>query len=180
MRILHALALAATLAAAPLAFAHDNGIGAPKGWCETPADVHIHEYATTVWPLWVISADGSVGPCGGGGLQDGHAEYGFAGTYLLGCASACGMWGLGEGSLACHGAPPDHAPLTPIKVVDAALTPAGVGVRFTVIADMGPNCGDFDADMAMECVDVCTPFFGPGASGAYEVLVEGTTGHVYN
>lgn len=182
MRAPHLLTLAIALATTPLVFAHEGGVGAPKTWCEAPGDdTRVHEYGPNGGLFLFGPNDYSVPPCPGADpLWDGHFEYGVGGTVLLACATACGDRDPGDGALACFGAAPDHAPRTPIHVEDAVLSPLGQGVPFTVAVVAGPECGYFEIDVSMECVDACTPTFGPGSDGAYYVYVEGTTGHVVN
>lgn len=174
--------LCLALAAVPLAFAHPGGLGAAKPWCESAADRSVHDYgAPSTGFLVFLGSDGSIPPCPqADGTWDAHFEFAAGGAWLAACGSACGDTGLGLGSEACFGAPADHAPRTPIRVVDAALTAAGQPVRFWVYVETGTDCGDFEADVGVACVDVCTPPWPPGPDGVYTIYVEGTTGHVEN
>ena len=117
---------------------------------------------------------------------DGHAEYALGGAWLLACDWACGDDGLGGGSTACFGDVAHHAAFPSVSVQDVVL---GSGVVFDVAADhvdvvataVGlpqDPCGDFENDVSQGCVGECTVAFGPGRDGAYQVLVQGTAGHV--
>ena len=172
------LLLALTLA--PLSGAHEGGVGAPKTHCETPfTDTAHHEYgAPATGEVIFLGLDASVPPCPYGDTTwDGHIEFAFGGAWLQAATSAC------------VDVYADHAPGTEISVYDAVLTPLGIDVLFSVYADTErdpnlppeePNCGDFQSDFGINCVNTCTPGFPPGLDGSYQVYVSGTTGHIYN
>ena len=168
--------LALTLA--PLSAAHDGGVGAPKSHCETPgSDTGHHEYGPPGSGFVIfLGLDGSVPPCPYGDTTwDGHIEFAFGGTWLQAAVTLCTE------------AYADHTPAPFISVYDAVLTPLGSDVAFSVYADTlnndpipsEPNCGDFESDYGVDCVNHCTPAFPPGLDGSYQVYVSGTTGHIY-
>ena len=173
------LAIAAALLAAPLAFAHEGSIGAPKPECEDADDVWMHDYGAPS-PGFVIflGLDGSVPPCPYGDTTwDGHFEYAHGGTWIQAAASVC------------TDAYPDAAPGVFIWVYDAILShQLGSDVAFSVYADTQnnnpvqepPNCGDFESDYGVDCINYCAPAFPPGLDGSYQVYVSGTTGHIYH
>lgn len=111
------------------------------------------------------------------GQGDGHAEWAIGGALL----GASAMYEI------CYGAYiADHTPGSLIWVYDEVLTPLGAGVHFYVYADYltnvppiaGPDCGDFESDYGVSCVDACPPGFPPGSDGTYQVYVSGFYGHV--
>ena len=206
-RILHPLLLTAALAsiALPPSLAHDGGVGLVKTQCETAGETSVHEYAhsngfllagdwitvnffgppaaepeprassgpTTrlLQPLLGETADGAVPPCPFGDTTwDGHYEFAQGGARLQAAASVC------------TDAYADHSAGATIVVVDAVF----VDVAFSVYSDNlnndpfqgGPNCGDFESDYGVDCVNICAPAFPPGLDGTYQVYVSGTTGHV--
>ena len=176
------LAIAAALLAAPLAFAHpeDNnqGAGQPKTWCETSADVNVHEYGPPATGFVIfLGLDGSIPPCPYGDTTwDGHIEYAHGGGWVQASASVCTEVYA------------DYAPGSPITLYDLILTASGSGVAFSIYADTQnndpvpsePNCGDFESDYGVDCVDACAPGFPPGLDGSYQIYVSGTTGHFYH
>ena len=191
--------IAAVLVAGPLTQAHDGGTGQPKSWCESYGwDTPRHEYATGTgfllldsrlamphwWDDWDIEepllvhlpGDGSVPPCPYGDTTwDGHDEFAIGGAWLQAAQSPCTE------------AYADHTPGTLILVSDAVLTPLGSDVAFSVYADTlnndpvpsEPNCGDFESDYGIDCVNQCAPGFPPGLDGTYQVYVSGFNGHIY-
>ena len=173
------LTLAAVLAAVPLALAHDDTmLGLPKTHCEEPFDdTNVHEYgAPSTGFVIFLGLDASVPPCPfGDGTWDGHYEYAHGGGWLQAAASVCTE------------AYADHTPGGIIGVYDAVLTALGSDVAFSVYSDnlnnnpvpSDPNCGDFESDYGVDCVNLCAPGFPPGLDGSYQVYVSGTTGHIY-
>lgn len=150
--------------------------GFPKAHCEAASDRAVHEYGAGTGLLLGTPLDGGAEPCPNGSW-DLHLEYAFGGAWLLASDAAFTCWGL----------PPDHVPGTLVLVQDDGL--AGRDVAFRIHADRLNNaprlpgdadCGDLEWDDAMECVNSCLPTFPPGLDGSYQVLVEGTTGHVLN
>ena len=173
------LSLVALLTAAPLSFAHEGMTGQPKHYCETPfAHTAVHEYgAPGTGSVIFIGSDWSLPPCPYGDTTwDGHLEFAFGGAWLQARDSDCTT------------AYADHAPGSTIKVYDAVLSAVGSDVAFSVYADTlnndpipsEPNCGDFESDYGVDCVNECAPGFPPGLDGTYQVYVSGTTGHIYN
>ena len=169
--------LALTLA--PLSAAHDGGVGAPKTHCETPgSDTGHHEYGPPGTGFVIfLGLDGAIPPCPYGDTTwDGHIEFAFGGAWLQASPSLCTE------------AYADHTPGAFISVYDAFLTAFGSDVAFSVYADTlnndpipsEPNCGDFESDYGVDCVNNCAPGFPPGLDGSYQVYVSGTTGHIYD
>ena len=179
-RILQVLLLVALFAGAPLSGAHPDGVGGPKPSCEAALDdLSVHEYgAPSTGFLLLLEGDFSVPPCDhDDGSWDGHYEFAHGGARLL--ASE-------PGAAACFGTYADHVPGGIIRVEDAVLAMAGADVVFSVYADTQnndpfprePDCGDFESDYGVDCVNQCAPGFPPGLDGSYVVYVQGTTGHV--
>lgn len=180
------LLLAALLAMTPLWTADTAGHGLPRPWCESPADMEIHEYAPVAVGVFAfLPIDASIPPCPYGDTTwDGHYEFVQGGAILQAAASVCTT------------AYPDHAPQTMITVVDEVwageFDVAGRKVvlhsPFSVYADTlnndpipsDPNCGDFQSDYGIQCLDSCVPGFPPGLDGTYQVFVSGVMGHVIN
>ena len=159
--------------------AHEYWLALPKLQCESSADVGVHDYGppSTGFVIF-LGLDGSIPPCPYGDTTwDGHVEFAFGGGWLQAAASVCTE------------AYPDHAPGSTITVVDAVLTvELGSDVAFSVYADTlnndpvpgEPNCGDFESDYGVDCVNQCAPGFPPGLDGTYQVYVSGTYGHICN
>lgn len=182
-----ALTLACLAAAAPLAWGHSPA-GTPKPYCELgmPGERATHDYGPPAsGEAIMLAQDGSVPPCPyDDPFWDGHLEFAFGGAWLLACDHPCGEH-LGEGATYCWGTYADHAQFPEVRVVDAVLTPQGLPVAFTVMADTLDNtgeptttCGDFEVDWSIDCVDVCTVPFPASLDGSYQVYVQGTSGHV--
>lgn len=160
-------------------------VGQGAGFASAPTPVQDDKpvfYAYTERGTLTMAAptDGSTPLACASMAPDGHAEWAMGGA-LLGVRD--------PGFSLCYGAYPDHYPGTLIEVYDAVLTPMGAGVTFYVYADTlsnlpplqsGYDCGDFEADHGVECLDRCTPGILPGLDGAYLVFVSGTYGHVVN
>lgn len=172
MRTLFLPVLAATLLAAPFAYA-DLAVppaSLPETQCETtPADLQGHGYAYTGLYL-IVPVDGSVGSCGATG--DGHAEYGLGGTIVVAHTST---------TLPCRGVVGDHPWYPTITLVDDVL---GTDVTFEVFAfayaEPDGSCGHPDAGPAIRCTHTCTVDFPPSPDGAYYVSpIVATTGRVY-
>ena len=155
---------------------HEAGAGAPKTECEPLGSSNIHEYGPPGTGFVILlGLDASIPPCPYGDTTwDGHLEWAFGGAWLQASASAC------------TDAYPDHAPGALIAVQDAVLTGLGSEVAFSVYADTlnndlvqsEPNCGDFESDYGVDCVNQCAPGFPPGLDGTYQVYVSGTSGHI--
>lgn len=150
------LALAALLAA-PFAFASP----APyKGYCESPEEWGHHSYLAGNGAL-LLSYDGNVtGDCDGDtvpGDFDGHLEGGVGGALLTAGPEDPAFPG-------CAVESPHHSSVIHVA---ANFLPSGVG--FDVGAD---NDCDGVTDVAVACIDSCTPAFPPGADGAYAVFVD--------
>ena len=168
----------ATLLAAPFSAAHPDGTVSPKTQCETFADTGTHDYGPpAIGSGLYLPRDAAVPPCPYGDTTwDGHLEWALGGAWLQAAASVC------------TDAYPDHAPGATITVVDAVLTTQlGSDVAFSVYADYlnndpipsEPNCGDWESDYGIDCVNSCAPSFPPGLDGTYQVFVSGTMGHVF-
>ena len=174
--LMAALLLAAPLSLTPATHAHEGGIGLPKTQCEDTKEVGVHEYgAPSMGFLIFLARDGAVPPCPyGDATWDGHLEFAFGGAWLQAAASVCTE------------AYADHAPGAPITVTDTVLSQFGSNVAFSVYTDTlnndlfqnEPNCGDFESDYGVDCVNQCAPGFPPGLDGTYQVYVSGTTGHI--
>ena len=177
---IHFAALALVLAAFPLADGHATpvgGGGTAKDYCEVPFfDTASHDYATGTGFLVSPAGDGAIPPCPfDDGTWDGHYEFAYGGAQLQAAASVCTE------------AYADHAQGSLIAVHDTIYSPLGFDVTFSVYADTlnnnpipeEPNCGDFETDYGVDCVNACAPGFPPGMDGAYTVYVSGTYGHVY-
>lgn len=180
------LLLAATLAAASLALAH-NPAGTPDPSCAPNASTH--DYAAPAVGLLVTNVrDGSQpAPPAPGVLcphGDGHKEFAQGGAVLAVLSGD----GVTYGSIVCYGQTAHHPAYGPVSVSDVVL---GASVPFMVGADTvdltppttGPDCGDFQVDEEVDCVGSCTVPFLPGADGTYQVFVgrlsaQGTAGHV--
>ena len=178
MRTLHLLLVVTTVLLPHPTLAHEPNMGgAPKDECETGFATVMHEYGPpSTGFLIFLGMDGSVPPCPyGDGTWDGHPEFAFGGAFIQAAASACTE------------AYADHAPGGTIGVYDAGLSSIGADVAFGVYSDTlnnnpiqeEPNCGDFESDYGVDCVNSCDPAFPPGLDGSYQVYVSGTTGHVY-
>ena len=183
MRALHILLLLAVTLAVPFTGAHPMGVGLPKTVCESPRDMPQHEYGPPATGLVIaLGQDGAVPPCPAWDpTWDGHLEFAAGGAWLLACDFSCGA-GYGDGALTCWGAWSDHAPSPTVTVDDAALLVVGFEVwadRISLFPQV-PECGDFEADAHVVCVNACQIPFGPGLDGSYAIYVQGTTGHVFS
>lgn len=191
MRNLFVSLLVAALAAAPAAFAHTNGVPAPRIECETSwwsTMLPYHEYAgatggTNDWPAPRLAGaryavvDGSeVDPaadCDANTLTttpDRHAEFGVGSALFF----------ANGDSFACYGFPSDHYSAGTFRVEDDVFGPA---VTFFVGADRvdltGQSpCGDGLIDEWYECIGECPAVIAPGLDGAFVVLIMGTGGHI--
>ena len=154
---------------------------APKAECETSStQTSLHSYGAPGTGFVIfLGSDGSVPPCPYGDTTwDGHYEWAFGGAWLM----------AGPMAEACFGAYADHTPGTVIRVFDMVLSAVGSDVAFSVYADTmnndpvpsEPNCGDFESDYGVDCVNQCAPAFPPGLDGSYQVYVSGTTGDIVN
>ena len=187
MRSDHLLMLA-TLLAAPFALGHIPE-GTPKDYCEEPYEWEFHEYVSPADGRFLAPpADGNLsGDCDVDGVPgdfDGHREWTPGGAWLA--ARSEPGWSLegqyGGGSVECLGETAHHPVEPSIWVSDVAL---GWQVRFRVAADhlhvgaaSWPSCGDFEAEVSLDCYASCNVPFPPGLDGAYLICVEGTQGHV--
>ena len=152
----------------------------PFGNAQGPAveDVPTAPFTRSLGLVLGQSSDGSIPPCPfGDSTWDGHYEFAYGGARLQAAASVC------------TDAYADHTPGSIIHVVDAVLTlQLASDVAFSVYADTlnndpvpwEPNCGDFESDYGVDCVNSCAPGFPPGLDGTYQVYVSGTTGHILN
>lgn len=169
------LALAPPLAAS----LHAHPAGAPRTWCEDLSWDNSHEYGPSTGFLLVGASDGSTPEaCAGslGSLADGHDEYALGGALL----TAAYRPGCNDGL------PVDHPEFPTVEVTDFGLEELDQPVAFSVYVDTlnnvppldpaAPNCGDFEADYGMDCLNVCAVPFPPGLDGAYQVRVSGTSG----
>lgn len=192
------LVLASFFLCAPAAIAHTDGSpnGAPKTYCELPAEWNVHDYqasgSATTRPGTPV--EGNVEDCnpdnypaGSGGYSspwwndgvpgdyDGHAEYAPGGVWLLSSEIGYPL----SGTTACFGEGAHH-PFRPQVYVSDASFPAGVLFKVAVdtINLVGPHpvtgldCGDgVDDEFTGDCIDVCSVSFNPGFDGAYRVYV---------
>ena len=179
------LALAAVLAAAPFAYAHEPA-GTPDPACEW--GLGPHDYGAPAARVVGPAVDGAAArhcnewfaPTG-----DDHDEFAAGGAWILaygGHAVPSGDANVPSGSWYCLGRGADHSAYGPFRVEDAS----GVaGVRFRVSVDAhdalgnGDGCGDLQDDRFADCVDACAVTFAPGLDGAYRVSVAGAAGHVH-
>ena len=157
----------------------DEPIGVPKTICETAFDdtgTHVYGAPSSGF-LITLGLDGAVPPCPYGDTTwDGHYEFAVGGAWLQAAASVC------------TDAYADHTPGSLIHVYDQALTRAGSSISFSVYSDTlnnnpvpeDPDCGDFESDYGVDCVDACVPGFPPGIDGSYQVYVSGTAGIICN
>lgn len=161
-----------------------------KTYCEDADEMNVHVYGPGDGGILLPPVDGSalsVDECGAETIPyDGHDEYAIGGAWLLACESFCGDSGLGGGSSGCYGTFADHPTFPTVHVYDYVAGELGLTTGFTVAADyvsaspvLGTDCGDFEADYAIGCVDVCTVPFPPGLDGSYQVFVSGTEGMVW-
>ena len=148
-----------------------------KQECEDVQNGQTHLYGAPALGFVIfIGSDWSIPPCNFGDTTwDGHYEYAFGGAWLQAATSAC------------TAAFADHAPGATITVYDNQLTGTlQSDVAFSVYADTlnndpipsEPNCGDFESDYGVDCVNSCAPAFPPGLDGSYQVYVSGTSGSI--
>lgn len=181
LRLTHAALLTSILLAAPLAFAHNDGLaGVPKPYCEDVKDDRwVHDYLGGAVVLTGIM-DGSLEaecPYGAGSENptfDGHFEFAYGGALLVSRSTPeCGL------------PYEDHPEFPSVWVVDDVLTTQGGSVAFSVAVDTVDvtngqfPCGDGDTDLSVDCVDFCAVGFPAGLDGTYAVFVQGTAGHVF-
>lgn len=174
------LLVAAALAVAPLAFAHQPA-GTPKDYCEPYPDWFEHDYgALSVGQFSFVYYDGNLADCNGDGVPydaDGHFEYATGGAFF-----PVDSFGSGGGSVGCYGLDGHHPAFGQFTVNDLAL---GAGTGFIVGADtydgtgLNPACGDGFVDALSHCVGSCSVTFPPGLDGSYYVFIDGTQGHAY-
>ena len=180
------LAVAAFLAFAPFALAHDPA-GTPKTYCEV-FDWDVHDYGSG-GPGFALAffMDGNLDDCDGDGVPqdfDGHSEYAQGGAWILACELACGLDGTGAGATACFGEPAHHAYYGPFEVNDVVFgsTPPGiVWVAADYVDVLGVNpCGDFVSQDWAGFVGGCPCYvtFPPGLDGSYWVYISAGQGHV--
>lgn len=182
--ILYATSLLLALAT-PVASSHEGltgGGGVSKDYCED-ADKATHDYGPSTGFILSPPIDGSIEFCPGADFEnpvfDGHYEFAYGGAYLL----------AGWGAVTCWGVYPDHFDFPAVHVHDAVLSQIPEAVSFTVAADTlnnvppvdsgEPNCGDFETDFAVDCINMCWLGFPSGLDGSYNVFVNGVYGHVY-
>lgn len=168
-------------AVAPMAEGHDMG-GTPKLYCEWEAgDWNVHDFGSGDGFSLSAATSGHEDDCIGASLGDAtHYEYADGGAYLVSGSDAAQ-------ANACGWETPDH-PSFPVVFAHDLMLPEPV--KFWVYADSmnnlppvdpsEPNCGDLEADVGVECLDVCAVAFPPGLDSTYLVFVEaGRTGHVW-
>ena len=148
-----------------------------RSWCENPDNWGVHLYGPGGGLVLALGFDGSIPPCPYGDTTwDGHYEYAFGGAWLQAAASVC------------TDAYPDHTPGSLISVSDVVLDLTFSDISFSVYADTlnnnplpeDPNCGDWESDYGVDCVNFCAPGFPPGLDGTYQVYVSATYGVVSN
>lgn len=152
---------------------HYTGIEGPGGW----SDGNLADCDGDFDPAdpWCAAEEVAREDVNGDGLvceaidYDGHHEWSRGGA-LLAVESGDG-WSWG--TIHCYGEVGHHSEHGPIYVYDVVLG----AVPYTVSADDGASCGDFQADVSMDCFDACALTFAAGTDGAYLVTVHlGTAG----
>lgn len=168
--------LGGLLLALPAAFAHSSSPGLPKTYCEDSSEWNVHDYGVPAEGVLISNLrDGNtVGDCNADTVfpdYDGHLEWAVGGAWLL----VQGGDGVSSGTIACYGGEGHHPEFGPITVTDNAFAST---IPFTVAADtvsfvppVGPDCGDFENDVAATCISTCFVTFAPGPDGAYQVFV---------